>query len=268
MCPLFPVNQCEEGGQRPDGHCRRQLFQVVKDHNNATVQEMLDASNAHCYEDVQSSSNDEAEDEDEHFQPKHFPTLPCVFTVVNHEGYEHGIHTAVDRVRSDGLTLHSHQSNVATSVPKENEVTSTIKKISRMMAICEHTLHRSAIYGKAEGATATYVRMMDVTSYLNKILRNAAINDALMRHFSTIERILSHPACELVEQMEFDSDLIEVSEGICFSISCRSFVPDAISAEKIGKVSPLAFVPYRSSTPPTPRFFEEGVVNSCTALHG
>jgi hypothetical protein len=39
-----------------------QLFQVVKDHNNATVQEMLDASNAHCYQDVQSSSNDEAED--------------------------------------------------------------------------------------------------------------------------------------------------------------------------------------------------------------
>ena len=153
-------------------------------------------------------------------------------------------------MRLDGLTLHSHQLNVATSVPIENEVTRTITKISRMMKICDHTLHRSAIYGKAEGATATYVRMMDVNSYLNKILRNAAINDALLRHFNTIERILSHPACELVEKMEFDSDLIEVSEGICFSISRRSFVPDAIPAEKIGKVSPLAFVPYRSATPP------------------
>jgi hypothetical protein len=32
-----------------DGKGRKKLFNVVKDHNNATIQDMLDVSNVHCY---------------------------------------------------------------------------------------------------------------------------------------------------------------------------------------------------------------------------
>ena len=130
------------------------------------------------------------------------------------------------------------------------------------MEICKNALHRSTVYTIPENAKITYVRMMDVSTYLNKLLANDALNNALVRNFQAVERILSHPACEIVQQIEFDFDLIEVSDGFCFSISKRKFVANAIPSSKVGKVSPRAFVPYDCSTPPQPRYFQEGVLNS------
>ena len=84
------------------------------------------------------------------------------------------------------------------------------------MEICRHN------------AKLKYVRMMDVSTYLNKLLANDALNDDLLRNFQAVERVLSHPACEIVRQLQFDLDLIEASNGFCFSISKREFVPNAI----------------------------------------
>ncbi len=80
----------------------KQLFQVVKDHNNRKIQEMLDVSNVYCYRDAQSLSDD-TDDDHEDFNPKHFPTIPCLFTLVNDNGYFDAIQSVIDRVRSDGL---------------------------------------------------------------------------------------------------------------------------------------------------------------------
>ena len=110
----------------------------------------------------------------------------------------------------------------------------------------------SEIYALLDNAKLTYVRMMDVSTYLNKLLANDALNDDLC-NFQAVERILSHPACKIVQQLQFDLDLIEVSNGFCFSISKREFVLNAIPASKIGKVSPRAFVKYDCSTPPQPQ---------------
>jgi hypothetical protein len=48
----------------------------------------------------------------------------------------------------------------------------------------------------------------------------------------------------MIKQIKFDLDLIEVSNGFCFSISKRALMANAIPSSKIGKLSPLAFVPY------------------------
>jgi hypothetical protein len=66
----------------------------------------------------------------------------------------------------------------------------------------------------------------------------------------------------MIKQVKFDLDLIEVSNGFCFSISERAFIANAIPSSKIGKLSPRAFVPYDCSTPPQPRYFQEGVLSS------
>ena len=238
----------------------RHLFQCLKDHNNNSIREMLNVSNVYCYENASGGSTDDDSDSEEmdKFHPKHFPTCPCVFTVVNHQGYFDAISTALDKLESDGLV---HSSNVR-SVWDSNHVTRTIRKITRAMEICRHALYRSGIYPLPDNAKLTYVRMMDVSTYLNKLLANDALNDDLLRNFQAVERVLSHPACEIVQQLQFDLDLIEVSNGFCFSISKREFVPNTIPASKIGKVSPWAFLEYDCSTPPQPRYFEEGILNS------
>jgi hypothetical protein len=51
---------------------------------------------------------------------------------------------------------------------------------------------------------------MDVGSYLNKLLVNNVLNQQLVKHFKSVETILSHPACEILEQLEFDFNLIEI----------------------------------------------------------
>lgn len=49
------VNQVEKAA--------KQLFQVVKDHNNPTIQEMLDISNVYCYLHAEDSSDEDSDDE-------------------------------------------------------------------------------------------------------------------------------------------------------------------------------------------------------------
>ena len=147
-----------------------------------------------------------------------------------------------------------------------NHVTRTIRKITRVIEICRHALYRSGIYALPDNAKLTYVRMMDVSTYLNKLLANDALNDDLLRNFQAVERVLSHPAWDIVQQLQFDLDLIEASNGFCFSISKREFVPNAIPASKIGIASPRAFLKYDCSTPPQPRYFEEDILNSFSDL--
>jgi hypothetical protein len=229
---------------------------------------MLGISNVYCYRNAHDSSADEENDEeeyDEEFHPTHFPSVPCCVTIDNHDGYLDAIQSAIERLQSDGLVLGtslSPQVDTIQSLSQPNEVTRTIRKIARVMVICGDVLHRSAIYTTPANAKMTYVRMMDASSYLNKLLANDALNNDLVRHFQAVERILSHPACEMIKQIKFDLDLIEVSNGFCFFISKRAFMANAIPSSKIGKLSPRAFVPFDCSTPPQPRYFQEGILNS------
>ena len=52
----------------------KRLFQVVKDHNNNTIQEMLHISNVYCYKNSEGTPSDDDEEDDEpEFASIHFP---------------------------------------------------------------------------------------------------------------------------------------------------------------------------------------------------
>lgn len=241
----------------------RQLFQVVKDHNNATIQAMLEVSNVYCYRNAEDTSTDDESQENIHFLPRHFPLVPCRLVVINQGEFETDLYAAAERLESDGLVVHlDTERGVIVNNSSTSDVATTIKRIHRLMYLCDHALYRSDIYAKPENARVTFVKMMDVTSYLHKLLANEALRDKLVQHFQSVERILSHPACEIVQQIQFDLDLIEVSNGFCFSIRSRTFVVCPIPASMNGKLSPRAFIPYDCSTQPQPAYFREGIINS------
>ena len=89
------------------------------------------------------------------------------------------------------------------------------------MEMSKHGLHRATVYAKPDKATATYVRMMDVESYVNKLLVNEALCSKILKNYTSLVRTLSHPACEIIKQLQFDVHLIEVSNGFFFRISTR-----------------------------------------------
>ena len=98
---------------------------------------------------------------------------------------------------------------------------------------------------------------MDVSSYLHKLLTNECLQDGVIKHFQIIEKLLSHPACEIVEQLKFYLNLIEVSNGLFFSIQNRRFMPCPIEDDLL-----RSFVEYNCSTPPDPGHFRAGILNS------
>ena len=242
----------------------RQLFQVVKDHDNETIQEMLDVSNVYCYQ--HAVGTDEEDSEDEEITPTHFPTSPCALVVVNQREYSEPICKTAERLRSDGLVVSIDMSREDSFArPTEidtSDVSAIITKIEKAKRLCDHALFRSQIYVKPAGATFTYVRMMDVTSYLHKLLSNNCLREGVMKHFHMLEKFLSHPACEVIRQLQIDGDLIEVSNGFCFSLRKRSFRQCPIDESMRGKISPRAFVPYDCSTPPDPAYFRDAILNS------
>ena len=212
-----------------------------------------------------ASEVESEEDSDDEFYPVHFPAVPCVLVIANHEGYLREFETAIAKLESDGLvfeTTHEDESHDEGPAPPSNELISTVGKVERVMELCSHALYRGHIYTRPDKAELTYVKLMDVSSYLHKLLANDAITKDLLKHFKNIENILSHPACEMIQQLRFDYNLIEVSNGFCFNISQRAFLSHAINESEIGKLSPRAYVPYDCSSSPRPGYFRDGVLNS------
>ena len=76
------------------------------------------------------------------------------------------LHRACDKLRSDGLIVVTDASrDVCSADPTEtatNQLAVLIKDIHKVMLLCNHAIYRSQVYGRPDGATYTYVRMMDV----------------------------------------------------------------------------------------------------------
>lgn len=154
------------------------------------------------------------------------------------------------------------QSSAAEAETTSNEVAVLIRKIAKAMELCSHAIYRSQVYARPDGAAFTYVRMMDVSSYLHKLLANDCLRDGVINHFQVLQKFLGHPTCEIIEQLKFNNDLIEVSNGFCFSVIQRRFTPCPLVPCMRGKISPRAFVPYDCSIPPEPGHFRYAILNS------
>ena len=247
----------------------RQLFSVVKDHNSQPIMDMLQTSNDYCLANCQRTTS--AEDSEENAHPSRcrprYPTCPCRVVVVNCPEFDAPLQEATMKLRADGMKIDIESRltaliDGAVLSSTTDELSATIAKIGQLMKISNHALHRGDVYAKPTDATTAYLRMMDVGSYINKLLVNEVLRAKILKHMTTLIKILSHPACEIIKQIEFDFNLIEVSNGYFFKISSRSFVRDAIPLEKYGIISPRTFMPYDCTKDPEAAFFEQGVQNS------
>ena len=66
--------------------------------------------------------------------------------------------------------------------PTTTDFMETIKKLERLLHICEHRLHSGYLYPMPPEARRTFVKMMHVESYLNKLLQTDTIRDDLLKH--------------------------------------------------------------------------------------
>ena len=85
--------------------------------------------------------------------------------------------------------------------------------------------------------------MMDVESYINKLMISDIIWEETVKFAKRIILIMCHPECEVIKQIKFNWDLIEVKDGKCCSISNRDVIKYPIDLKDIGIISPRAFAP-------------------------
>ena len=185
----------------------RQLFNVVKDHNNINIQEMLDVSNVYCYDNACESSSDVDDDDVEEMAEvlpsggTRFLLVPCCLVVENAHEFGEQLDRTVKRLESDGLKLNVAKPIVIepeSSCSSSNQVSKTINDIQKVTQMCNHALHKSNVYAKPQQAQITFVKMMDVSSYLPRLMGNEALRDKLVEHLQPIQKLLSHPACEII----------------------------------------------------------------------
>ena len=150
------------------------IAQVVKDHNNAATKKMVIASNPFCRSVCRAR---EVEDEDENINRRNTNAkITCRLVVVQQVSYGGPFSEAHAALTSDGLECESleiisrlTQSNKVITAP--SDITATIREIELVMMRCHHALHRGFLYDKPMEATLTYVKMMDVKTYVNNYLQ-------------------------------------------------------------------------------------------------
>ena len=93
--------------------------------------------------------------------------------------------------------------------------------------------------------------LMDVETNVHKRLVSDELKESIVKHRSAIEALLCYLSCEIIDQLTFDCDLIEVMspEETCFKITERSFINHPIEEKDNGNISPRMYVPYDSTTP-------------------
>ena len=95
---------------------------------------------------------------------------------------------------------------MALSDQGSSELMGIITKINYAMEHFEapQILCNGFVYVKPETAKCTFVQIMDTERYLLKIRR-----EGILKHLSTLHRLVSNSACEPFPQLTLDLDLME-----------------------------------------------------------
>ena len=146
-----------------------------------------------------------------------------------------------------------------------NKLLVVIKAIEKLMRDLNYSLFRGEMFRKVPEGKYSFTRCCSVAEFVHASLTNGKIADILAAQVTNVINILSHPGCQIIRQLKFNYNLIEVKPtGVCFDIAAKKFVANPISDNAIGQESPRAFVSYtyREGHVPNPKIFIEGIENS------
>jgi len=120
------------------------------------------------------------------------------------------------------------------------------------------SISQGNVYKKIPESKFTSIYCCSMNNYLMHAIGDLELANIIVPHLSTIESLLSNPACRLIKPLKINYNLIEVlPAGTCFRISQKQFA----KASKIPEnVTPRAFVKYtyQKNQVPYPKHFIQG----------
>lgn len=255
----------------------KELYKVLKDHKNQHIQDLVLSLYRHCYkqearkvigDDIDLISTQESEECGKENVVR--------VTIINKK-FQSSLASAIERLieaklESDkfGFTASKIVAQPPSPMVQNDEkrfsdkLTILVNDISITMEKLNYATYRGKVYKKESRAKYTFSYRCEARMFVNTLATNEFFKPRLIREMRKEVELLADPYCELFRPLAIDYDLIEVNQGVCWSLKERSFVNDAIHEDKIGKLSPRAFSPIDSTQEPDPKYFRQILENSLT----
>ena len=101
--------------------------------------------------------------------------------------------------------------------------------------------NRGKVCKREERSGYTYSYKCEARSFINSLATNKHFKSRLIREMRKVIALLADPNCELFQPLVIYYNLIEVNDGVCWSLKSGAFVENRIEERQIGKVSPREF---------------------------
>ena len=156
----------------------KELFKVLKDHDNKFMQDLVTASYQQCVltvvEGFLSDSESMAVEECGMENVVSVRVIQASFKSIVSEAIDKmmGAKLVIDRYGLDGNSQESQEERTSDSMEPRlgDKLTVLINDISIAMRRLEYTLYRGTVYKKCEGATYIYSYKRDVKAFVNSFL--------------------------------------------------------------------------------------------------
>ena len=252
----------------------KELFQVLKDHKNPFMEDLVQCSFRYCfgkeYQSVVGPELPSSQELDE-CGSEHVVRV----TAVN-QNFRSPLTLAIDKLVGAGLRIdkfgfaeagESSETTASTESFQEekmlsDKLTVLVNDVAIAMSRLGYASYRGKVYKKQEQARYTYSYKCEARAFVNTLATNEFFKSRLVRDMKKVIELLSDPFCELFSPLTINYDLIEVNSGCCWSIKQRKFANGAIKDQQVGKISPRAFCPFDPSREPDPKYFKEVLENS------
>ncbi len=250
----------------------KSLYNVLKDHKNPMIQDLVNSSYEHCCtEEIEMLVGDGDLFDSENCGTESAARIclvnPSFNTVVQHAVKK--MEDAKPVIDQFGFNI-DHPDSAPTNDRDEtrlsDKLTVLINDIGIAMKRLEYALYRGKIYKKCPMAKYTFAYKCEVKVFINCLAANESFKARLLKDMRKIIDVLADPDCEVIRPICVDYNLIEVSEGQCWSVKDRCFLANPIPEEKIGLVTPRAFAKYDPRKQPDGKYFREILQNSLTEV--
>ena len=250
----------------------KELYNLLKDHKNPYMQDLVSASYQHSYREEMSNALGIAEMDSQELE--NCGTENVVRVTLINPSLQPSLTNAMNRMIEARLHVDQFGFNVPNAaVPTSgcdekrlsDKLTILVNDITIAMKKLEYACYRGKVYKRDPRSMYTYSYKCEARAFVNSLATNEQFKSRLIRDMRKVIDLLGDPCCELFQPLVIDYDLIEVNGGVCWSVRRRAFVEDPIEARQIGKLSPRCFCEYDPSKEADPTYFREILENSLSA---
>ena len=135
------------------------------------------------------------------------------------------------KLRLDKFGFNSTETTTASGVEEKHlsdKLTILVNDITIAMKRLNYASYRGKVYKKDPRSRYTYSFKCESRAFVNTLATNEQFKSRLVREMKKIIEMLSDPLFELFDPLIIDYDLIEVNDGVCWSLKNRAFVESAI----------------------------------------